>query len=398
MDNANKPTYQPNPDRVPPFGRDSQAATESDTWGGTFRLTWNPGAVSWSVGGDFYRLHQNADRSIYRRDTGMLINYTLIWPDAEMDNVGLYGQAMLSRQGYQVGGTVRVDYVDATAGEVSDYFLEHVGGDLDQTETNVSAAASATFDLSPAARLTVGLGRAVRSATAIERYSDRFPASRFQVSAEFVGDPTLNPETSLEFDVGVTTDHKRVEFATDLFYRVIDDYITMVEDPDLDPQMGSSLDTVFRYVNGDQARYYGGEARILHRFARDWQWRGTVSYTWAEDTQFDEPVFGIAPLQGELTLRYGHASVRPWWVETGAWIVARQDRVATSRHEVETPGYTLLALRGQVDLGKGVALRAGVENLTDKTYADHLNSFNPFTGERINEIGRQVYLGASLDF
>jgi len=37
-----------------------------------------------------------------------------------------------------------------------------------------------------------------------------------------------------------------------------------------------------------------------------------------------------------------------------------------------------------------------VRNLTDERYADHLDSLNPFTRERIPGIGRSV--GLSLDY
>ena len=47
---------------------------------------------------------------------------------------------------------------------------------------------------------------------------------------------------------------------------------------------------------------------------------------------------------------------------------------------------------------RGRARRAGIENLTDKDYAVHLNAKNPFTGERIREPGRNAYLGLGMSF
>jgi iron complex outermembrane receptor protein len=78
--------------------------------------------------------------------------------------------------------------------------------------------------------------------------------------------------------------------------------------------------------------------------------------------------------------------------------VDRQDRVATSRLERVTPGYAVVDLRAQVELGEAWRLRTGIENLADRAYADHLSSLNPFTGERVPEPGRNVYAGVTYRF
>jgi len=110
-------------------------------------------------------------------------------------------------------------------------------------------------------------------------------------------------------------------------------YITVTPDATLTTRLPISPDTVFRYINGDQARYAGFElagASGLRPYATI---SGAVSYVWA----------GVA-------------------------------------------------------LIKGITARAGVENVTDELYATHLNALNPFTGQRINEIGRSFYAGLEWGF
>ena len=58
----------------------------------------------------------------------------------------------------------------------------------------------------------------------------------------------------------------------------------------------------------------------------------------------------------------------------------------------------LIDLTAQYEIRDGLLIRGGVENLTDKAYAHHLNSPNPFTGERILEIGRSFRLGLTYRF
>ena len=75
--------------------------------------------------------------------------------------------------------------------------------------------------------------------------------------------------------------------------------------------------------------------------------------------------------------------------------VGPQDRVASSRLEAPSPGFTTLSLRGGMQLPKRLSLEAGIENLGDKFYFEHLNSLNPFTRQRIPEMGRNVFVGVT---
>ena len=52
-------------------------------------------------------------------------------------------------------------------------------------------------------------------------------------------------------------------------------------------------------------------------------------------------------------------------------------------------------LRGGLKLPKRLSLDVGIENLADKFYFEHLNSLNPFTRERIPELGRNVFVGVT---
>ena len=79
-------------------------------------------------------------------------------------------------------------------------------------------------------------------------------------------------------------------------------------------------------------------------------------------------------------------------------VASAQNRVATTRLEQATEGWTVLDLRASIALGRGVSVKLGVENLTDETYATHLNSLNPFMRQRVNEVGRSSYLGLEYGF
>ncbi len=79
-------------------------------------------------------------------------------------------------------------------------------------------------------------------------------------------------------------------------------------------------------------------------------------------------------------------------------LVDRQTRVAARRFEQVTSGYTVVDLRARASLTSGWTLKAGIENLGDRLYSNHLNSPNPFTRRRVPEMGRNFYVGLEYEF
>jgi len=394
MNNDEKPTGQPNPGRMPPFPIRVDLPAESDTSGARFHLTGHGGDWRWQAGGDYYRLKQTATRTISNRLTDMAMFEDIVWPDAKIEDLGFYGQGVWQGDGVEVAGTLRLDLVDASAGEASEFFLDNTVGDLDQSETNFSAALSGVFQLADSWSLTAGVGRAVRTASAAERYSDRIPSTKFQVAAEFMGDPLLDPESSLEFDLGARFASARIAFVVNAFYREIDDYITVLPDPTLPKRLPLSPDTVYRYITGDKGEFYGGEITFNHQLLDIFSWRASLSYIRGNDTFFDEPIFGLSPLVAQIGARYDSQGL--FWIDLNYSHFDEQTRVAAARFEKPTPGAEILDLWTGLRLIDSLDLKVGATNLTDEAYSNHLNSLNPFSGERIPEIGRS--LRASVEY
>jgi iron complex outermembrane receptor protein len=377
----------------------SKADTSSDTYSAKVGFDWSrPEKWFLTAGIDGYDLTQNGDRVIRRTADGSLFRDDPIWADARITHVGLFAKQDVKIAGEQEWSWgVRLDSVSADSGPPSHYFIDNTTGDLAQDEFNVGASVAWKKRFSEQWTVMSGLGRAVRTASTLERYSNRFPSTRFQVSAEFLGSPAIRPEISNQIDVDLHRAGPRVDFQFDAFYRVIDDYITIVPDPTLSKNLPSGLPIVYRYVNGERATFIGFELGSTIRFAETWQLRLQADYVRAEDEQIDEPVFGIPPLRGSLALRYTRPSQR-YYVEGSVLAVDRQDRVAVSRYEISTPGYTLYGLRLGFRLVESATLELVGQNLSDKYYVDHLNSLVPLSGLRVPEPGRTVSLALLWEF
>ncbi len=389
MSNGAKPTALPDPDRMPPHPLAIDTRSGIRVYGGRFAALLRAGENRLEVGGDAFHAIHDARRVIDRRDTGAPMGRHLIWGGARITDAGLFLRAERAIGDVDVSAAIRLDRVLADADSASDFFRTYVTDDLSATETNLSAALTAGLPVARHWTLSAGIGSVVRTADANERFSDRNPARKMQIGAEFVGDPRIAPERSTQLDVWLEGRYPDVAVSLNVFGRRIDHHIT-IEPTELPRQSMMNAPTVYRYVNGE-ATYWGYEAAASVRLPRDLTLSAAAAYLYGQDETLDEPAFGVPPLRGDVRLRW-EPGFRGAFLEGGWRGVATQDRVATSRGEVATEGYRLFDIQGGFDLARRTRVRMGIENLTDEAYVNHLNATNPFTRARIPEPGRVLFV------
>jgi iron complex outermembrane recepter protein len=393
MNNDGKPTALPNPDRMPAFPLDIRTVSGVDMVGGRVTADVLPGGgIALEVGVDGYRADHVAEREIHRRDTGARTAHHLIWGGARIATAGAFVRADRALGPVTASGTVRLDRVEAAADTASEFFLQRVSSDLESSETNLSGSLTLTLPLSRSWSVSAGAGSVLRTAEANERFSDRNPARKSQIGAEFVGDPQLRPERCTQADLWLEAAYPRFVASLNLFARRLDDHIT-VQSTELPRQSMMSAPTVFRYVNGT-ARYHGAEASVAVALPHALTLSSAAAYLHGHDLTLDEPMIGVPPLRGDIGLRWQpHAG--GGFVEGSLRAVARQDRVSPTRGEQTTPGYTTADLQAGFSLPGGIFLRTGVNNLFDREYVNHLNARNPFTGIALPEPGRVLFIRLS---
>ena len=82
--------------------------------------------------------------------------------------------------------------------------------------------------------------------------------------------------------------------------------------------------------------------------------------------------------------------------------VAEQSDVSVANSEAETPGYVVLNLFGDWQVRDGMRVSAGVENLLDQVYRNHLSGYNRnadsdvAVGTRVPGPGRGAFIRLSL--
>lgn len=219
----------------------------------------------------------------------------------------------------------------------------------------------------------------------------------------YVGDLTLSPETAWIAEAGVDIATRRSYLRPTVYVRQVDDYIQGVP---FDETVGVT-DTPVEAVaamNGDATplRWDNVEARLMgvdldggYDFEGPLRLDAVVSYVRGERRDIDDDLYRIAP----PSLSAGVTWEQPTWSTTlEVRAVDRQDRVSATNDEAETPGYVVLSVYGDWTVRPGLRLSAGVENLLDQVYEDHLAGYNRngrsdvALGERIPGAGRGVFL------
>ncbi|MBT8401698.1 MAG: TonB-dependent receptor, partial [Rhodothermia bacterium] len=406
MDNDEKPTAEagtfPNGNPRPPLI--IRVDARMTNYGGRAAIDLAAGQLTdLTIGVDVYSASRDAERPLFAVTPGGPVVPPFyvsdeVWPDVTITDAGVFASVRQRASLATITATGRLDVVQAAAGRVSDAYLSTTGfdaKDLDQNEANLSGSLTASHPIGELLLVSAGVGSVVRTADALERYSDRFPASKSQTSAEFIGNPTLKPERSTQVDLWIEGGSPSWAFSVTGFARWMDNYITLAP-TEIAPLLPLSPPTVFTYVNG-KATFAGFEAAATLMPTPHLTLSSGVAYLWGNDDKLDEPAIGVAPAKARFAARYSFAKGR-YYAEGALTMVGSQDRVATLRGEQETDGYTLVDLRAHAEIVDGVSILAGVRNLADRFYVNHLNASNPFSGQRIAEPGRALFANINVTF
>ena len=297
-------------------------------------------------------------------------------PDMSFDQRGFFAElehAIATRDRLFLG--MRVDQTTATADSA---IGGAAAGDEDKDTTRGAFVRHEHSIADSPLRLFAGVGFAERSPDYWER------SKTFSVDSE--------RNTQIDLGAAYQTDRLHATLAT--FYSRIDDYILI-------DATGSP--TVARNVD---ATLYGFEADSLYSLSPEWTTRATLAYLWGENDTDDTALPQIAPFEVTAGLGYDN---RTWSAGVLVRWVADQTRVDPKRGGIagqdvgETDGFTVTSINPGYRVNDKVRVTAGVDNLFDKTYAEHVSragaAITEFeTTERVNEPGRLVWMKATVAF
>ncbi|WP_442683698.1 TonB-dependent copper receptor [Stenotrophomonas sp. JC08] len=238
-----------------------------------------------------------------------------------------------------------------------------------------------------------GLGHSERMPDYWELFSaDAGPAGSANA---FAG---VKPEKTTQLDLGLQFRTRTLDGWVSAYAGQLQDYILFTY------RSGGMMGSSTAAGNVD-ARIAGAEAGLEWRPVQGWKLGGTLAYAWGENRDGNRPLPQIPPLEGRFSASWEHAR----W-STGALlrVVGRQNRVALDEGNVvardlgPSAGFATFSLNAAYRISDRLRASAGVDNLFDRAYAEHLNLAGsadfgfPADPVRINEPGRSVWL--KLDY
>lgn len=288
---------------------------------------------------------------------------------------------------------------------------------------------SAEYKLTEEVALLGGFGYANRPPTITELYAlGPFLATLQQGFTTVTGNPFLNPERLHQVDLGVRADYGTFRAGFSGFYAFVNDYVTFESTGQAQGKIGLPPDILpnalsVRFVNTDLATLVGFEA-YGEVDVNDWLTpystftlvQGTDRSRGGRGATLDivqgdgvttvpvntalfpdqEPLPNIAPPEGRLGFRLHEAGRNPTYgVDFASRIVLPQTRVALSLLEEKTDAFFVYDVRTFWQVRRGVLLTAGVENILDRYYREHLDLR---TGFGVFQPGRTFYLGAEFRY
>jgi iron complex outermembrane recepter protein len=197
----------------------------------------------------------------------------------------------------------------------------------------------------------------------------------------YVGDPRLTPETAWIAEVGFDWQSSTAYARPVIYYRRVDNFIQGVPFDATPGLINTSVEMVsaangdatpLRFANID-AEIWGADIAFGIRLAGPLRLDGVASYVRGRRRDIPDNLYRIAPPNGRLALAW---DANDWMLAFEVQGFAAQNRVSTTNSEATTLGYVLANLTGHWLIRDGLRLDAGIENLFDRQYLEHLAGYN----------------------
>ncbi len=315
-----------------------------------------------------------------------------IWQDAQIQRGGIFGEFHLGTSGLEAVVSARLDYNSASANNPDPAFSA-LYESMESNWLNPSVSMGGTKTLGDKILLGLWLGSSQRSPGIAERYINFFPIGIDPY--EMVGNPQLKPETNNQADVIFQFETKTTQLRVNLFASLLRNYISSEIDPDLKPRLSTSPG-VRKFVNIDKAQISGFEFGWKQQISSFLNHDFNVVYTKGVNQSLDEPLPEILPL--ELTYRLiGSLLKNRIQPEIFFRQALKQDKVSVSYSETESPAFSIVDLKCSWLPAKVITVSAGVENLFDTAYFEHLARKTP-DKRPIYSPGRSFYATLTFNF
>jgi iron complex outermembrane receptor protein len=204
---------------------------------------------------------------------------------------------------------------------------------------------------------------------------------------DYLGNPHIKPEQSYSFFGHLNYSQSRFKFSAEARYNHINNYILGLNDPGFEA-LNLYASGIKKYENIDFARLFSANVQFLWEPFQWLEFFNVMKYNWGE-TFANRPLPLIPPLKNLFSV---HVEGKNFNVQAETEYSAPQNRINKNFGETETPGFFLLHFKAGYKIKAGssvIHLNAGIKNILDKVYSEHLDWGN------YNRPGRNFYLSVS---
>lgn len=359
------------------------------TMGARIKATWRWADVELVSGID-------AQTNEHRQRGGMGVNAHKGQPwskDADFHNYGAFGELTWHATGEDrlITGA-RLDRASAR-----DFRKDSATQGDTRADTLPSGFVRYEHDLAALPATTyIGLGHAQRFPDYWELFSPKRPPAG-AVNA-FDG---IKPEKTTQLDFGIQYQDERLEAWASGYVGQIRDYI-------LFDYQRNRMGSFTSQAQNIDARIMGGELGAAYKLTENWKADATLAYAWGKNSSDGKALPQMPPLESRLGLTYS----RDVWSVGALWrLVAEQNRIAQNQGNVvgkdydKSAGFGVFSLNGAYKVNNNLKLSAGVDNLFDKAYAEHLNlagnagfGYPANSVQPVNEPGRTFWTKVDFSF
>lgn len=354
------------------------------------------------------KMQNNVDR----RTVGGRAQATWQWQDISLKG-GMDGQSNVHRKKtngawIQDAGLQNYGLFSELNWETSQQDQVIAGARLDRAIAHDYRATSANIENSRNDILPSGFARYERQLSDIPAmyylglgYTERFPDYWELFSPAKGPNGSVNafqgmkPEKTTQLDVGLQYKDARFNSWVSGYIGQINDFLLFTYDQK-QPRQGTNVD----------ARIMGAEMGAGYKLTDHWKVDSSLAYAWGKNTTEGHALPQMPPLDARFIMSYENLG----WSSSVLWrVVAKQDRIAINQGNVvgkdfdKSAGFGVLSLNTAYRFNSHLKASAGVDNLFNKAYAEHLNlagssGFGYAANTQIMEPGRTLWGKINLTF
>ncbi len=384
--------------------------------GGRIEIDMSSGPHNLLAGLDFENIRKDGERTGTMEMMGTVSKrITSLWKKASITNTGIFAEYHTPVSSVEFMASLRLDLNQASSEDTLDITQNGITYFHNSSShfINMSASAGVTKIFSDEFIVSLAAGRGTRSPNMLERFIKLLPVG--YDNFDYLGNPDLKPEINNELDLTFRVmTGKSGEMYLNGFYSVVQHYITANRLPPavIKPQTQGVLG-VKQFENADYILSRGFEFGYTSAFRDKLGFDVSSALTYATIPSVTRYILTGNQITGETLIKNDALPEIPPWEATfsvyykflknslipkiALRTVADQNHTSAAFYEFRTPGFSILNFTALWKANNKIHLLAGVNNIFNRAYYEHLNRKIIGTAGKLYEPGRVFFINLSVN-